>query len=173
MQRDEIVQWIKQNRRLMVMVGVGGCLAIMLLLWGESSPAVQPAAQLNVVSSGNETVPDNLSSPVMPKGYQGEVAVRDPFARERVPVSSGVPPAAALPASSPQGVPKPAPPAKPVLAGVASGGGRYVAIVSLRGESRALKLGEKIGEYQLVRVTGNSATLQGPSGTVLLQRKGE
>lgn len=174
MERDEVIEWLRLNRKVMLIAGLGITLIGGLLLWDEGAPAAQskPAVRERSAAALPETVPP--PAPLMPNGFKPETALRDPFA----PVAGGKNERAeGPPRQSGQGGPlsdaKKQETARPQLTGVASGNGRQVAIVSLRGESKALSAGERIGEYRLIQVTENGATVEGPGGTLLLRGKGE
>lgn len=63
---------------------------------------------------------------------------------------------------------KPKPFPVPQLRGVVMGGNTNAAILSLGTESRAVKVGDQIGEYKLVTVEEDAAVLSGPNGLLTL-----
>lgn len=109
-------------------------------------PAGQPVA---AVQSG---------TPVMPKGYQPQLAVRDPFA---VPPEYLVRTPGAAAAPSDKNQPKDA---KPVLTGVIVAGNVGSAIIQYGSDSRSYRRGDLVGPYQVVAIGNQSVTLQGPEG---------
>ncbi|WP_346353509.1 hypothetical protein [Azotosporobacter soli] len=167
---DEVGQWLQMNKRLLLLCAVGGVLSV--TLWSGDSPAAQ-SVKLKDDAPLKTTLPEKAAKPLMPEGYQAKVALRDPFSKAG---QSAVDEKDASPAIAQRALPGQAekvPASQPLLLGVASGNGRSLAIVRLRGESKVLASGERIGEYQLLEATENSALLQGPGGTLRLQRKGE
>ncbi len=168
---DEVGQWLQMNKRLLLLCAVGGVLGVMLL-GSEEAPVVQ-SAKLKDNAPLKTTLPEKAAKPLMPEGYQAKVALRDPFSKAG---QSAVGEKDASPAIAQRALPGQAEKvvaAQPLLLGVASGNGRKRAIIRLRGESKVLASGEHIGEYQLLETAENSVLLQGPGGTVRLQRKGE
>ncbi|MDT8903883.1 hypothetical protein [Anaeroselena agilis] len=113
-------------------------------------------------------VPFQPGKPVMPKGYQPELAVRDPFA---VPAEF---------LSRQQPIPG-APKAKqtderqirqaeimPVLTGVIMSGDVGSAIIQYGADSRSYRRGDYVGPYQIVAISNHYVTLHGPGGRLTL-----
>jgi hypothetical protein len=116
------------------------------------------APQLNTASLAG-------GKPLMPKGYQPEITVRDPFA---VPVEfqpKPPPPVVGLSGGGQQIRQKEI---MPVLTGVIMAGNIGSAIIQYGADSRSYRRGEFVGPYQIIAIGGSSATLQGPDGRTIL-----
>jgi Tfp pilus assembly protein PilP len=125
-----------------------------------SAPAVQP---------DDAAVKSAPPQAIVPKGFQAgnANALRDPFAvpKQFEPVK----PPGGGPLASPAGVPA----GKtivdtPLLSGVVGGDGKWVAIIQLGDQSRSYQLQDYVGNYQVVAIAGDSATLAGPGGPIML-----
>ena len=150
------------KQRLAALVAIGAIIA------GAAYYVTLP--QTAVAPPPGTTAPGSVTvKPVMPKGYQPGVALRDPFAlpETQQPVSAAQPTGAIAPASSPQPGNK-AQAARPVLTGVVAGGSAKAAIIRYGGESRSYQVNEFIGPYQLLAVYEDSVTLWGPDGKLVL-----
>lgn len=138
-----------------------------------------------VTIPGSQVAVDSVSAkPVMPKGYQPEVAVRDPFLppseyrqkddnkgnqTNNLISSTNVPSGAN---GSKRSVSK-RPDASPELVGMVGGGGAKVAIIRYDQGSRSYQVGDYIGPYRLANMDDDSATLWGPDGRLVLILKGD
>ncbi len=125
----------------------------------------------------SQAVVDNISvKPAMPKGYQPEFAVRDPFlappeyrqpdngANKNILSAENTPSTVkAKPHSSSK-----QPNARLSLDGVVGGGNARVAIIRYGGNSRSYQIGDFIGPYRLTAVDEDSATLWGPDDKLVL-----
>ena len=160
--------FLQENRRAVIFL-LAGLILIGAVYFsgddgaGKSTVTIVPAVKPPEVSVGVQ--------PVMPKGYQPEAAVRDPFLLP--PVQMDKPPAAGegMPLKG-EGVKEKPKPVRPSLVGIADNGeGRQVVIVRLGTDSQTLGLHERIGEYRLVAVQKNTATFEGPEGTVVLRQE--
>ncbi len=115
----------------------------------SGQPSGQPAVQPAAVQSGK---------PIMPKGYEPQLAVRDPFT---VPPEYLVRTPGAAPAPGDKNQHKDA---KPVLTGVIVAGHVGSAIIQFGNDSRSYRRGDFVGPYQVVAIGNQSVTLQGPEG---------
>jgi hypothetical protein len=120
-------------------------------------PAGAPPPQTVGQPAGQTGTAVQAGKPVMPKGYQPQLAVRDPFA---VPPEYLVrTPGGA--AAGDKTLPKDA---KPVLTGVILAGNVGSAIIQYGTDSRSYRRGDFVGPYQVVAIGNQSVTLQGPEG---------
>jgi hypothetical protein len=150
---------LSSRRWLIVIMLVAAVLAGTLYYRGVPDMALVPAGA-PLPAAG----PVPPGKPVMPKGYQPELAVRDPFAvpREFQPKSIAALPA---PAGDRQIRQKEI---LPVLNGVIMAGNIGSAIIQYGADSRSYRRGDFVGPYQIVAINSQSVTLQGPEGRLAL-----
>lgn len=116
------------------------------------------------------TMPSQPGKPVMPKGYQPDLAVRDPFA---VPAEFLAKQQQLFPGSAQT---KQANAERqirqteimPVLSGVIMAGNIGSAIIQYGADSRSYRRGDYVGPYQIVAISNSYVTLHGPGGRLTL-----
>lgn len=147
------------RRRLFAVLLAAAALAGSLYYRGASDLVLTPAGV---------SLPASLSvipgKPVMPKGYQPELAVRDPFAvpAEFQPKAvASAPPLAGDRQLRQKEI-------MPVLTGVIMAGNVGSAIIQYGADSRSYRRGEFVGPYQIVAINSHSVALQGPEGRIAL-----
>jgi Tfp pilus assembly protein PilP len=115
------------------------------------------------------TMPSQPGKPVMPKGYQPELAVRDPFA---VPAEflakQQLMPGAAQPKNATGERQIRQTEIMPVLTGVIMSGNIGSAIIQYGADSRSYRRGDYVGPYQIVAISNSYVTLHGPGGRLTL-----
>jgi len=136
--------------------------ALTATMYYRSLPQV-PLTPAGVLPQIN--IPALPGKPVMPKGYQPELAVRDPFAvpREYQPKPLFDGPASA--AGDRQIRQKEI---MPVLTGIIMAGSVGSAIIQYGADSRSYRRGDFVGPFQIVAINKQAVTLQGPEGRVAL-----
>jgi len=115
------------------------------------------------------TMPSQPGKPVMPKGYQPELAVRDPFAapaeflaRQQQLMPGAQPKAATGERQIRQAE------IMPVLSGVIMAGNSASAIIQYGADSRSYRRGDYVGPYQIVAISNSYVALHGPGGRLTL-----
>lgn len=155
---------LTRKQVLLAIVVFGAVLAITIYYDDKPETASAPAALPD-----NPAVKNAPAQAIVPKGFQpgNANALRDPFAvpKQFEPVK----PPSNGPLASPAGVPtgKTAV-ATPLLSGVVGGDDKWVAIIQLGDQSRSYQLQDYVGNYQIVAIAGDSATLVGPGGPIML-----
>lgn len=170
---------LNPRERLLVIMAAGVVLigVAYAMLDSEEGVATQ------VPSRVSANVADAAQRPVMPKGYQPDMKVKDPFAA----APEYVPPAKAAdigknaaPYTSDQGITPRTVPQKTAeqtksslpevrLTGVAGADGSYVAIIQMGNKSQPYAVNETVGPYRVIAINENSAILQGPGGQKVIQ----
>lgn len=171
---------LNPRERLLIIMAAGVVLigAAYAMLDSEEGVATQ------VPSKVSANVADAAQRPVMPKGYQPDMKVKDPFAAapEYVPP---LPPAKAAdigkntvsdtgvntPRTVPQKTAEQTKASLPEvrLTGVAGADGSYVAIIQMGNKSQPYAVNETVGPYRVIAINENSAVLNGPEGQKVIQ----
>lgn len=116
------------------------------------------------------TMPSQPGKPVMPKGYQPEQAVRDPFAvpAEFLAKQQQLMPGAAQSKAATGERQIRQTEIMPVLTGVIMSGNTGSAIIQYGADSRSYRRGDYVGPYQIVAISNSYVTLHGPGGRLTL-----
>jgi hypothetical protein len=151
--------------RLLAVLAVVAALAA--TMYYRSLPQVMPLVPAGVLPQVN--IPSLPGKPVMPKGYQPELAVRDPFAappefQPKMPFPGPAP--AASPGGGERAIRQKE--IMPVLTGIIMAGNVGSAIIQYGADSRSYRRGDYVGPYAIVAITSNAVTLQGPGGRTTL-----
>ena len=148
------------SRRWLLVIMVGAAVFAGVLYYrGLSDMSLTPVGAPTPIAG-----PVLPGKPVMPRGYQPEVAVRDPFA---VPPEFRPKTAAPVPAATGERQLRQKE-MLPVLNGVIMAGNIGSAIIQYGADSRSYRRGDFVGPYQIVAINDQSVTLQGPEGRVSL-----
>lgn len=154
-----ILDAFSSRRWLLIIMVVAAVFAGVLYYRGVPDMSLTPAG-VPLLATGS-VLP---GKPVMPKGYQPELAVRDPFAvpQEFQPKSLSPVPVATVDRQLRQKE------ILPVLNGVIMAGNIGSAIIQYGADSRSYRRGDFVGPYQIVAINSQSVTLQGPEGRLAL-----
>lgn len=152
------------KRRLAALLAIGAIVAGAAYYVKTSQPAEAPPPP-GKPAAGSVTI-----KPVMPKGYQTGVALRDPFALSATqqPASAAQSTGASAPETPEAKQAGKGQAARPVLTGVVTGGSAKAAIIRYGGESRSYQVDEFVGPYQLLAIAEDAVTLRGPDGKLVL-----
>ena len=167
MEREDVLYWLQEHKRS-VLVGLAAVAMIGGLFWRHDSNATKPPDKVQVMKE--EASPKTAT---LLKEYQPSTKLRDPFKlEEKKTIEPGAPSEKPLELKK-TGAAEKAAPVFPVLCGVACGGGRQAAIISLGGESKVLQVGEQIGAYRLLELSEHEAHLEKDGQVIILQKKGD
>lgn len=168
MEREDVLAWLKENKRLAALFGTALCLLLALQFKGDFAAPPQAAT----MTLGQDKPPEDAALGLH-KEYKPAAKLNDPFKLRSVrQEEKTAPPSAAVEMKKTGAADKKAAPVLPVLRGVAGGNGRQVAIIELGVESKVLQPGEMIGAYELLELKGDSVSLKGPQGLLILRREG-
>lgn len=172
---------LNPRERLLVILASGTVLigAAYVMLDSAESVATRMPSKVSASTA------DAAQRPVMPKGYQPEMKVKDPFAvaPEYVPpakasdIERNAAPRTANPNIHTGSVSQGAVAAKKTktslpevrLTGIAGAEGSYVAIIQMGNKSQPYAVNELVGPYRLIAINENSAILKGPDGQKVIQ----
>jgi len=165
----EILLYFRRiTRKQLIAAMMVCCLALPVFVYYDDQPETvhAPAAIAEIASARNTPAQGR-----MPIGFEPGKRLRDPFAvpKQFAPIQEPAAVEAALPTavrSKPSA--KRTAVAKPALTGVVGADGKWAAIIRFGDESRSYQLGEYAGSYRIVAITGDSVTVLGPEGSLLL-----
>lgn len=164
MVRQDVLKWLKENKRLTVLMGIAVSLFLAVQFRGEEQPEKQ--------SESLQPERTEVAAAPFRKEYKSSQAPDDPFRLRTVRNEEKTESLQAVVEMKKTGAAdKKAAPVLPVLRGVAQGNGRQVAIIELGVESKAVQAGEVIGAYELLELNGDCASLKGPQGLLILNRE--
>lgn len=171
---------LNSRERLLVILAAG----VVLMGAAYAMLGLEEGVATQVPSRVNTNIADAAQRPVMPKGYQPEMKVKDPFAvaPEYVPPAkaadiekNAVPRASDTGISTPPTVPQrtaeqtKASLPEVRLKGIAGADGNYVAIIQMGNKSQPYAANETVGPYRVIAINENSAVLNGPEGQKVIQ----
>ena len=169
MEREDVLEWLKENKRLAALAGTALCLLLALQFRGDYAAA---PPQAETMTLGQDRPPEDAALGLH-KEYKPAAKLNDPFKLKSIrQEKNAAPPSAAVEMKKTGAADKKAAPVLPVLRGVAGGNGRHVAIIELGVESKALQPGEMIGDYEMLELKGDSVSQKGPQGLLILRREG-
>lgn len=124
--------------------------------------------------SGEVSSVPNRSSPapprtVMPRGYQQEAVIKDPFAVPKAYQKPAIPAGSAV--NTPHqnaAVPKSGKAVKPVLTGIVAGRSKQLAIIEYQSQSRTYQVRDQFGPFVVAAIFEHSVVLEGPEGRLTL-----
>lgn len=147
---------LNSGQRKRVLVAGVLVTAAWILYPSSEPPAATPTPVVKpTVAAGKQ--------PVMPKGFQQQSVIRDPFQQPQ-PVLPGRPDTdAAADGSTSIAAPLPL-----RLTGIAIGNGTAAAILESKADSRSYRVGDYAGRYQIRDITRDTVLLDGPDGRHVL-----
>lgn len=157
MRIEEYFSGVNAKKRILAVLLVLTLITVALVYRGVPETALAPADTASMID-----VSQVASQPVMPKGYQPNLTLRDPFAippEYRTPTPAG--PAVNIGPTQPKET-------LPVVTGIVMTNSAGSAIIQYGSDSRSYRLGDFVGPYQIVSINARLVVLQGPSGRLIL-----
>jgi len=165
----EILLYFRRiTRQQLIAASVICCAVLLVFIYYDDQPETVHAPAAIVENPPARNLP---AQGRMPVGFEPGKVLRDPFAvpkqfaliQEPAAVEAALPVAVrSKPSAKRTAV------AKPALAGVVGADGKWAAIIRFGDESRSYQLGEYAGSYRIAAITGDSVTVIGPEGSLLL-----
>lgn len=164
----EILLYFRRiTRKQLIAAMVVCCLVLLVFIYYDDQPETvhAPAAIAEIAPARNTPVQGR-----MPIGFEPGKVLRDPFAvpKQFAPIQEPAVEAALPTAVRSKPSAKRTAIAKPALTGVVGADGKWAAIIRFGDDSRSYQLGEYAGSYRIVAITGDSVTVVGPEGSLLL-----